>query len=177
MFVKSDPISLKTIVSGEQRVFQVRNLQTELRRVKRIMKGYMISRHELEALSSLPSCSQLLEYEDYFEDDDFFYIISDNVEGATLESLVQRQQLSFAEIWSIFSQILVGIKHLHNNNIIHRDLKLDNIIVTSLDCPVHVKVVLSDVSHVLNGSFFPSDFCGTRAYMPFTNVLKPSIFV
>lgn len=68
---------------------------------------------------------------------DFLYIIK------------RRRQLRFEEqlIWSYFIQVSLGLKYLHNNNIIHRDIKCGNIFLNSGD-----SVVIGDLgsSKIIN---------------------------
>ncbi len=45
--------------------------------------------------------------------------------------LSRNDYLSLAEIKSIFLQILRGVSYLHQNNILHRDLKFTNILINS----------------------------------------------
>lgn len=46
-----------------------------------------------------------------------------------LEIMDSRGALPESEVCIIVKQILTGASHMHNQNIVHRDLKLENIIV------------------------------------------------
>ncbi|KAL0222242.1 hypothetical protein RCL1_002096 [Eukaryota sp. TZLM3-RCL] len=159
-------LTLRTIGSGTQgKVFLARNNDGELKCIKRIAKGLRMSIRELQVLSSLSSCQHLIRYEDYFEDEDFYYVITEYCEGGNLESLIKIEQLSVADIWSIFVQTLIGIKMLHDQNIIHRDIKLENILLTSTQRPFRVKICDFGVSRTNDANAPPMTFCGTQPYM------------
>eukprot|EP00755_Sulcionema_specki_P021887 Sspe_Gene.75175::Locus_46980_Transcript_1_1_Confidence_1.000_Length_1211::g.75175::m.75175/K17533/MAP3K19, YSK4; mitogen-activated protein kinase kinase kinase 19 len=66
--------------------------------------------------------------------DDFtneLHIFMEYIQGGTLGSLVRRleQPLQESTVVSYVRQILRGVAYLHTNNIIHRDLKGDNILL------------------------------------------------
>ena len=42
-----------------------------------------------------------------------------------------KQQFAFSDIKIIMIQLVKAVIHLHDNNIIHRDLKLSNLLLTS----------------------------------------------
>ncbi len=51
-------------------------------------------------------------------------------EGGDLLQLVKQQKrLTEAESKPIFKQIVEALKYCHNNNVLHRDIKLDNILI------------------------------------------------
>lgn len=58
------------------------------------------------------------------------FIAMEYIAGETLKSKIQREVLSLKEIVHISIATLNGIKAAHDNNIIHRDIKTENIMVT-----------------------------------------------
>ena len=59
------------------------------------------------------------------------YIVMELVEGITLKKYIERKaRLSVKEAISIAIQVSMGIEAAHNNHIIHRDIKPQNIIIS-----------------------------------------------
>lgn len=59
-----------------------------------------------------------------------FYFVYEYCNGGTLESLLKKQgPLSQKAALNYFSQIVDAFKVLNKNNIMHRDLKPDNILI------------------------------------------------
>ena len=64
-----------------------------------------------------------------FEDKQFYFIIMEYINGGNLFSYVKkRRNISEKVAKFIFRQIMLGIKHIHSKLIVHRDIKLENII-------------------------------------------------
>ena len=60
-----------------------------------------------------------------------YYIVMEYVEGITLKTYIEKKgQLSFKESASIAIQVARGIEAAHNKNIIHRDIKPQNVIIS-----------------------------------------------
>lgn len=71
---------------------------------------------------------------DVFEDKDNVYIIMELCANQTMLELVKRKKrLTEAETRTFMAQIVAGVKHLHENNVIHRDLKLGNLFLADGD--------------------------------------------
>jgi len=58
------------------------------------------------------------------------YIVMEFVEGKTVRQLISRQELDLLGAVEIALQIAEGLGHAHRANIVHRDIKSDNIMVT-----------------------------------------------
>lgn len=68
---------------------------------------------------------------DVGEEDGIYYIVMELVEGITLKNYIEKKaRLSVKEALSIAIQVSMGIEAAHNNHIIHRDIKPQNIMIS-----------------------------------------------
>ncbi|MCM1176031.1 MAG: Stk1 family PASTA domain-containing Ser/Thr kinase [Blautia sp.] len=68
---------------------------------------------------------------DVGEEGGIYYIVMELVEGITLKKYIEKKaRLSAKEAISIAIQVSMGIESAHNNHIIHRDIKPQNIIIS-----------------------------------------------
>lgn len=68
---------------------------------------------------------------DVGEENGIHYIVMELVEGITLKKYIEKKaRLSYREAVSIAIQVSMGIEAAHNNHIIHRDIKPQNIIIS-----------------------------------------------
>ncbi len=68
---------------------------------------------------------------DVGEEGDTHYIVMELVEGITLKNYIEKKaRLSVKEAISIAIQVSMGIEAAHNNHIIHRDIKPQNIMIS-----------------------------------------------
>lgn len=68
---------------------------------------------------------------DVGEEGGIYYIVMELVEGITLKKYIEKKaRLSVKEAVSIAIQVSMGIEAAHNNHIIHRDIKPQNIIIS-----------------------------------------------
>lgn len=68
---------------------------------------------------------------DVGDEEDINYIVMELVEGITLKKYIEKKaRLSVKEAVTIAIQIGMGIEAAHNNNIIHRDIKPQNVIIS-----------------------------------------------
>ncbi|CDW74807.1 protein kinase domain containing protein [Stylonychia lemnae] len=73
----------------------------------------------------------LLKLEQVFKTHSRYYIFTEACNGGDLEQFVRAKggQLSELEARLIMAQIVNGLRHLHSNHIMHRDIKLSNILI------------------------------------------------
>lgn len=68
---------------------------------------------------------------DVGEEDGLYYIVMELVDGITLKRYIERKgKLTIRETTSIAVQVSMGMEAAHNNHIIHRDIKPQNIIIS-----------------------------------------------
>jgi polo-like kinase 1 len=68
-----------------------------------------------------------VKLEHVFEDSENVYIILELCTNQSLNELIKRRRrLMEIEVQTYILQLINGVKYLHGNRIIHRDLKLGN---------------------------------------------------
>jgi len=94
----------------------------------------------------------------------FNFIAMECISGETLKSKIGREALSLKEVLAIAIETLNGIEAAHNNNIIHRDIKSENIMVNESGS---VKVMDFGLARELDrkNATKVSSTLGTIAYM------------
>lgn len=108
----------------------------------------------------------------YFEEAGQFNLVQEWIEGQTLMEIVTAQgALNEAEVIKLLYQILNVLNYIHGHNIIHRDIKPDNIIVRNADqqpCLIDFGAVKEVMATQINAEGQPSRsiVIGTLGFMP-----------
>lgn len=86
---------------------------------------------ERSILSSLehPNIARL--YDGGMTDDGRPFLVMEYVDGVPIHRYVQENKLKLRDILDLFEQVCDAVRYAHNHFVIHRDLKPDNIFVTS----------------------------------------------
>ena len=88
------------------------------------------------------------------------------MEGKSLAKyLKNHQKLTEHQIFNIFYQILKGISFLHSHEIMHRDIKPDNILFSFENDFSTVKIADFSLAEKLNQSKKFKLICGTPGFM------------
>ena len=108
-----------------------------------------------------PNITKILEV---FEDDDYILISMEYINGGNLFSFVKkRRKLSEKTAKYLFKQIILGIQHIHSHKIVHRDIKLENILI---DLNNNIKICDFGIGKILTyKKQLLYDKCGTPMYM------------
>ena len=122
--------------------------------------------NEIEMLSRLrhPFISQIL---DSFETETHIFIVMEYICGDLLGFIRKRGKLSETVSKIIFKQLIEGLKYIHKKKIVHRDIKLDNILI---DLTNTIKICDFGVSRKISKDEIMHEHCGTPAY------IAPEIF-
>lgn len=91
-----------------------------------------VNKFRIEAQSAAAlSHPNIVNVFDVGEENGYHYIVMELVEGITLKEYIQQNgRLPYATALDFITQICAGIEVAHENNIIHRDIKPQNIIVS-----------------------------------------------
>ena len=118
--------------------------------------------HEINLMKNLRH-SSIVKLLDTFETKNYILIIMENISGGDLLSFVKkRTKLNEKTCKFIFKQLLQAIKFIHTKNIIHRDIKLDNVLI---DLNNNIKLCDFGVGKMIHEGEILTDQCGTPAYI------------
>lgn len=88
-------------------------------------------RREIEVLKMCQH-PNIISLVDIFENSDYYYIILDYMAGSDLFDYLQARDFNLGEdrVREITYQLALGLRYLHKYGIVHRDLKLENVMMT-----------------------------------------------
>ena len=118
-------------------------------------------RKEAQAAAGLAHPNVVNVY-DVGEDNGIYYIVMELVQGITLKDYITRKgKLTVREATSIAIQVSLGLEAAHRSNIIHRDVKPQNIIIS-----IDGKVKLSDfgIARAASSNTISSNVMGSVHY-------------
>ncbi|XP_038141257.1 serine/threonine-protein kinase PLK1 [Cyprinodon tularosa] len=101
---------------------------------KVVPKALILKQHQREKMTSEIAIHKSLNhpnivgFQGFFEDDDFVFVVLEICRRRSLLELHKRRKaVTEPEARYYMTQLLKGVHYLHNNRVIHRDLKLGNI--------------------------------------------------
>jgi len=102
-------------------------------------------KQEAEILQSV-SHPHLVELVDVFEQQDWLFVVEERIEGGELFDAIANRTSEVTEscIAVIGQQLLQALQHLHERSIVHRDVKAENVLLStrpSVSGEWHVKII------------------------------------
>ncbi|KAL7456726.1 hypothetical protein ACHAWC_008211, partial [Mediolabrus comicus] len=145
--------SSKSANSNHSELYALKSIQLRL-----VQKEYLDElRNEISVLRSLDHPNIVKAYEVY-ETKHNIYVVMEFCSGGDLYSRVPYVESQAARI---ITQICSAINHMHSNGIIHRDIKMENIMFESNDEGAKVKVLDFGLSKKFIPGMYLSEWVGT----------------
>jgi len=135
--------------------------------IKRLPKDKVSSievMKEIEAGKALkhPNISR---FHEHFSNNENDYLVFDRIHGFDLFSTIEKRAFvpfKESDVRKIFKQILKAVRHSHEKEIVHRDLKLENIL---MDSNFKVTVIDFGLCDLVKKGQSSERFCGSIDYV------------
>lgn len=108
----------------------------------------------------------IIEIYDIFESKDMVYIIEEFIDGGNLKDYLSKNETSYEDKDKIINQLIDAIFFLHSCYIVHRDLKLENILVSHTTQPIQIKIIDFGLSKIFTINEKMNEKYGTLLYLP-----------
>ncbi|XP_027009789.1 NUAK family SNF1-like kinase 1 [Tachysurus fulvidraco] len=118
-------------------------------------------RREIEIMSSLRHPHIISIYEVFENKDKIVIVMEYASKGELYDYISERRKLSERETRHFFRQIVSAVHHCHKKGVVHRDLKLENVL---LDDNYNIKIADFGLSNLYHKDKLLQTFCGSPLY-------------
>ncbi|AUL79864.3 hypothetical protein QJ857_gp0295 [Tupanvirus soda lake] len=139
-----DKVAIKVISKNTQR-FRLKRFQKE----RDIIKSF--------------DHPNIMGYIDCYEDDDYYYIVSEYIKHGELFNYVISNNIPIKKCKKIFCQLLSAVEYCHGNLVAHRDIKLENIMISDVK-NFTIKLIDFGFATKLNLHSMHKKKCGSPEY-------------
>ncbi|XP_013788825.2 serine/threonine-protein kinase PLK2-like [Limulus polyphemus] len=137
---------------------------------KIVQKANLTKSHQTEKILREVEVHNLLEHKNIvrfygcFEDEKHIYILLENCPRKSLAHVLKKRKvLTEQEVRYYIHQLVEGVEYIHNCGVIHRDLKLGNLLLSE-----NMEVKIGDfglASHIVKEGYRKRSVCGTPNYI------------
>lgn len=123
------------------------------------------ARSEIETLKMCQHPNIMRLY-DVFESADYLYLVLEHLNGGNLFHFLQEKGFLISEemAYRYVKSVASAVQYMHTYGIIHRDIKPDNIVLTSLAEESDVKIVDFGLAQIFGPNELSDDSVGTLCY-------------
>ncbi|CAK4636147.1 hypothetical protein LEN26_010371 [Aphanomyces euteiches] len=114
--------------------------------------------------------SHVIKFVDFFDEPQHYYLVTELVNGGDLfDRLARRKVYAEEKVRALVLTLLKTVESLHGLNIVHGDLKLENILLTSTDNDVSIKLcdfgfARHDMNDELTGHWGSTDYMAPEIF-------------
>lgn len=120
------------------KVYLAYDMINEIKVALKVLKDDNITERKIRSFQREARAISMLNHENIIkiykidETDEFHYIVQEYVEGITLKEYIEKSsKIGTSEAKNIILQILRGLDHAHENKIVHKDIKGQNILINT----------------------------------------------
>ena len=144
----------KVINNNDNKMYVLKRIK-----LKKIIDNKMFPQYMLNNLHN----RYIINYEDTYEDNEYMNIIMEYYPLDLFDGISKLNNIQ--EVKHIFYQLVLGVEYLHQQNIIHMDIKPENILLTKQQ---GVKITDFDLSKIVRShNKLIYNFGGTYEYIPY----------
>ncbi|OMJ75331.1 hypothetical protein SteCoe_25525 [Stentor coeruleus] len=169
-----DYISLSFLGIGAfGEVLSTMHIPSSSRRALKIIKKTRFNFNELKSstvfkesivLSKL-NHHKIIRFHEMLEDENNFYIITELCEGGSLKDRLKKSnRFTEKKTLDILKQVLEGVEYLHSQNVVHLDIKLENVLLVDISSD-NIKIADFGCSRYIQPGEILKDYCGTLYYL------------
>ncbi|APB34616.1 Serine/threonine protein kinase [Gloeomargarita lithophora Alchichica-D10] len=140
---------------------------------EKLLRARHLFHREAQALETLGHYKYIPRLLAYFEQDGEFYLVEEYIQGQSLkEQFTSGKIWSLLEVFSFLKNLLKTLKFIHRHQVIHRDIKPDNIIYEQATGH-YILIDFGAVRETLPGADpdTATISIGTRGYAPLEQLL------
>ncbi|KAL0217274.1 hypothetical protein RCL1_007855 [Eukaryota sp. TZLM3-RCL] len=156
---------ISRIGAGSQGLtFLVKDKHNNLYCLKKMFNPESVINTEVQVSSRDLKSPFLVDFHHCFVGRDNVFLLMEYCQGGSLYDFLKTNQLLEQDVWDIFSQLVLGLKFLHGEGVLHRDVKHGNILLLSQERPFRVKLCDFGIARDLNATVIKTSI-GTESFM------------
>ncbi|MFM7364745.1 MAG: protein kinase domain-containing protein [Cuspidothrix sp.] len=135
--------------------------------------------HQVQQLIELGKHPQIPNFIKHCIQNEYYYLIQEFIPGDNLATLVEKQGVfNENQIWQVLHSVLPVLKFIHNHQVIHRNIKPENIILRSGNQDLLNNLALVDLGmmKILSNNQLEDNIVGSPEYISPEQIQGKAVF-